>query len=59
MIEVALNKSTTATANHARGRKSGLRRRYEGIVAYLATRPHGSTVDETATALQPTDVIGS
>ncbi len=31
----------------------GLRRRYEEIVAYLATRPHGPTVDATATALQP------
>ncbi|SOC49475.1 DNA-binding transcriptional activator of the SARP family [Blastococcus aggregatus] len=33
--------------------KSGRRRRYEEVVAYLATRPHGSTADEAATALQP------
>ncbi|WP_457015267.1 LysM peptidoglycan-binding domain-containing protein [Geodermatophilus sp. SYSU D01186] len=33
--------------------RSGLRRRYEEAVAYLATRPHGATVDEAATALQP------
>ncbi|SDG04381.1 LysM domain-containing protein [Blastococcus aurantiacus] len=33
--------------------KSGLRRRYEEVVAYLATRPHGATVEEAATALQP------
>jgi DNA-binding SARP family transcriptional activator/LysM repeat protein len=32
--------------------RSGLRRRYEEAVAYLATRPHGATVDEAATALQ-------
>jgi DNA-binding SARP family transcriptional activator len=33
--------------------KSGLRRRYEETVAYLATRPHGATVEEAAEALQP------
>ncbi|MBB3084703.1 LysM peptidoglycan-binding domain-containing protein [Geodermatophilus sabuli] len=33
--------------------RSGLRRRYEEAIAYLATRPHGATVDEAATALQP------
>jgi nucleoid-associated protein YgaU/DNA-binding SARP family transcriptional activator len=33
--------------------RSGLRRRYEETVAYLATRPHGATVDEAAAALQP------
>ncbi|MDT0275515.1 LysM domain-containing protein [Blastococcus goldschmidtiae] len=33
--------------------RSGRRRRYEEVVAYLATRPHGSTADEAATALQP------
>jgi DNA-binding SARP family transcriptional activator len=33
--------------------KSGLRRRYEETVAYLATRPHGATVEEAADALQP------
>jgi DNA-binding SARP family transcriptional activator/LysM repeat protein len=33
--------------------KSGRQRRYEEVVAYLATRPHGSTADEAATALQP------
>jgi nucleoid-associated protein YgaU/DNA-binding SARP family transcriptional activator len=33
--------------------KSGLRRRYEEVVAYLATRPHGATVDEAAAALRP------
>jgi DNA-binding SARP family transcriptional activator len=32
--------------------RSGLRRRYEEAIAYLATRPHGATVDEAATALQ-------
>jgi DNA-binding SARP family transcriptional activator len=32
--------------------RSGLRRRYEEAVAYLATRPHGATVDEAAIALQ-------
>jgi DNA-binding SARP family transcriptional activator len=33
--------------------RSGLRRRYEETLAYLATRPHGATADEAATALQP------
>ncbi len=33
--------------------RSGLRRRYEETVAYFATRPHGATADEAATALQP------
>lgn len=33
--------------------RSGYRRRYEETVAYLATRPHGASADEAATALQP------
>ncbi|SFE94979.1 LysM peptidoglycan-binding domain-containing protein [Blastococcus tunisiensis] len=33
--------------------KSGLRRRYEEVVAYLATRTHGATGDEAAAALRP------
>lgn len=33
--------------------RSGLRRRYEEVVAYLATRPNGATVEEAAEALRP------
>lgn len=33
--------------------KSGLRRRYEEVVAYLATRTQGATGDEAAAALRP------
>ncbi len=42
-----------ARGNEQAVTKSGSRRRYEEAVAYLATRPHGATVDEAATALQP------
>ncbi|WP_299956520.1 LysM peptidoglycan-binding domain-containing protein [uncultured Modestobacter sp.] len=42
-----------AHGNETAVAKFGLRRRYEETVAYLATRPHGATADEAATALQP------
>ncbi|TQN44083.1 DNA-binding SARP family transcriptional activator [Blastococcus colisei] len=42
-----------ARGDEAAVAKSGLRRRYEEVVAYLAIRTHGATGDEAAAALRP------